>query len=57
VSTPSASVSVHDAYTREIRDRILERLRASMEDTIQPICRLSLPPTHRVRHAQPLLGA
>jgi hypothetical protein len=42
VSTPSVSVSVHDAYTPEIRDRILERLRASMEDTTYAI----LTPAH-----------
>jgi hypothetical protein len=42
VSTPSASVSVHDAYTPEVRDRILERLRASMEDTTYAI----LTPAH-----------
>jgi peptide subunit release factor 1 (eRF1) len=42
VSTPSVSVSVHDAYTPEIRDRILERLRASMEDTTYAV----LTPAH-----------
>jgi peptide subunit release factor 1 (eRF1) len=42
VSTPSVSVSVHDAYTPEMRDRILERLRASMEDTAYAL----LTPAH-----------
>ena len=42
VSTPSVSASVHDASTPEIRDRILERLRASMEDTAYAV----LTPAH-----------
>ena len=42
MSTPSVSVSVHDAYTPEMRDRILERLRASMEDTTYAV----LTPAH-----------
>jgi peptide subunit release factor 1 (eRF1) len=32
MTVPSVSVSVHDAYTPEMRDRILERLRTSMQD-------------------------
>ena len=33
MSVPSVSVGLHDVYTPEIRDRILERLRPAMEET------------------------
>lgn len=44
MSIPSISVSVHRRYTPEFRDKVLEKLRATMERVEGTAYRLLTPP-------------